>query len=92
MKHLRGKKILITIPELEKSALQLSEKDEELMMQDAMKKWQSLEVYEVGNEVDDIKKGDMIYAQSYALESGEKLEVGGKMRILIPDNAVAIIW
>ena len=92
MKHLRGKKLLITIPELEKSGLQLSEKDEELMMQDAMKKWQSLEVYEVGSEVEDIKKGDMIYAQSYALESGEKLEVNGKMRILIPDNAVAIIW
>ena len=57
-----------------------------------MKKWQSLEVFAVGNEVEDVKKGDMVYAQSYALETGEKVEVEGKMKILIPDNAIAIIW
>ena len=67
-------------------------KNEEMMMQDAMKKWQSLEVFAVGNEVEDVKKGDMVYAQSYALETGEKVEVEGKMKILIHDNAIAIIW
>ena len=92
MTNLRGKRVLITVPELKKSALEISAKDEELMMQEAMKKWQSLEVYAVGNEVEDIKKGDMVYAQTYALESGEKIEVDGSMRILIPDNAVAIVW
>jgi len=75
-----------------KSSISISEKDEEMMMQDAMKKWQSLEVFAVGNEVEDVKKGDMVYAQSYALETGEKVEVEGKMKILIPDNAIAIIW
>lgn len=92
MTNLRGKRVLITVPELKKSALEISAKDEELMMQEAMKKWQSLEVYAVGNEVEGIKKGDMVYAQTYALESGEKIEVDGSMRILIPDNAVAIVW
>ncbi len=92
MKNLRGKRVLVTIPELKKSSISISEKDEEMMMQDAMKKWQSLEVFAVGNEVEDVKKGDMVYAQSYALETGEKVEVEGKMKILIPDNAIAIIW
>lgn len=92
MKNLRGKRVLVTIPELKKSSISISEKDEEMMMQDAMKKWQSLEVFAVGNEVEDVKKGDMVYAQSYALETGEKVEIEGKMKILIPDNAIAIIW
>ena len=69
MKSLRGKKVLITIPELKKSNISLS-----------------------GAEVTDVNKGDMVYVQSYSLETGEKIEVDGKMRILIPENAIAIIW
>jgi hypothetical protein len=92
MKNLRGKRVLVTIPELKKSAIEVSAKDEEMMMQDAMKKWQSLEVFAIGDEVEGIKKEDKVYVQSYALESGEKIEVDGRLRILVPDNAIAMIW
>jgi len=57
-----------------------------------MKKWEKLEIFAVGSEIEELKKGDMVYAQSYALESGEKIEIDGKMRILIPDTAIAIVW
>ena len=92
MNKLRGKRVLVTVPELKKSAVELSIKDEEMIMMEAMKKWQSLEIYEVGDDVVDLKQGDKVYVQTYALESGEKIEVDGKMRILIPDTAVAIVW
>ena len=90
MKNLRGKRVLITVPELKKSNIAISEKDEEMMMQEAMKKWQSLEIFAVGDEVEGLKKEDMVYVQTYALESGEKIEVEGKMRILVPDTAIAL--
>ena len=32
MKNLRGKRVLVTIPELKKSSISISEKDEEMMM------------------------------------------------------------
>jgi DNA-binding transcriptional regulator/RsmH inhibitor MraZ len=92
MKSLRGKRVLITIPELKKSKIEISAQDEEAIMAAAMKKWEKLEVFAVGTEVEKLKKGDMVYAQSYALESGEKIEIDGKMRILIPDTAIAIVW
>lgn len=92
MKSLRGKKVLITIPELKKSKIEISSKDEDMIMRDAMKKWEKLEVFEIGSEVEEIKKGDIVYIQSYALETGEKVEIDGKMRILVPDNAIVIIW
>ena len=92
MNKLRGKRVLVTVPELKKSPVELSAKDEEMIMMEAMKKWQSLEIYEVGDDVVDLKPGDKVYVQTYALESGEKIEVDGKMRILIPDTAVAIVW
>jgi hypothetical protein len=92
MKSLRGKRILVTIPETKKSAVELSAKDEEAIMQEAMKKWRKLEIFAVGDEVVDLKEGDKVYIQTYALETGEKIDIDGKVKILVPDNSVAIIW
>lgn len=90
--NLRGKRVLITVPEMKKTSIELSSKDEELIMQEAMKKWQKLEVYAVGDEVSNISVRDQVYIQTYAIESGEKIEIEGRMRILVPENAIAIVW
>lgn len=92
MKSLRGKRVLLTMPELKKSAVELSAKDEEMIMQEAMKKWLRLEIFAVGDEVTDVKVGDKVYVQTYALESGEKIEIDGSIKLMVPDNAIAIIW
>ena len=92
MKTLRGKRVLVTVPELKKSAIEISAKDEEMIMQEAMKKWEKIEVFAVGDEVDGVNKGDMVYVQTYALESGEKISINDHMRILVPENAIAIVW
>ena len=92
MKNLRGKRVMITVPELKKAPVELSAKDEDMIMQEAMKKWQKLEVFAIGEEVTDIKVGDIVYVQTYALETGEKVEIDGKMKIIIPDNSIAFVW
>jgi hypothetical protein len=92
MKSLRGKRVLLTMPELKKSAVELSAKDEEAIMQEAMKKWLKLEVFAVGDEVTDVKVGDKVYVQTYALESGEKIEIDGAIKLMVTENAIAIIW
>lgn len=89
---LRGKRVLITVPELKKAAVELSAKDEEARMMEAMKQWQKLEVFVTGDEIVGVEKGDMVYVQTYALESGERIEVDGVIKILIPDTAIAIVW
>ena len=89
---LRGKRVLISTPELKKSALELTSKDEDLIMRDAMKQWQKLEVFAVGDEVTNLNAGDSVYIQTYALESGERIEIEGNIKFLVPDTAVAIIW
>ena len=89
---LRGKRVLISTPELKKSALELSASDEDMIMREAMKQWQKLEVFAVGDEVTNLNVGDMVYIQTYALESGERIEIEGNIKFLVPDTAVAIIW
>jgi hypothetical protein len=89
---LRGKRVLISTPELKKSAIELSAADEDMIMRDAMKQWQKLEVFAVGDEVTNLNAGDSVYIQTYALESGERIEIEGNIKFLVPDTAVAIIW
>ena len=89
---LRGKRVLISTPELKKSALELTSKDEDMIMREAMKQWQKLEVFAVGDEVTNLNAGDLVYIQTYALESGERIEIDGNIKFLVPDTAVAIIW
>jgi hypothetical protein len=92
MKTLRGNRILINRPEVKESALELSEKDKALVEADYRKTWSSLEVFAVGEKVEDIKAGDLIYVRATALELSEKIEVDGKLKFMVHEQDVAIIW
>ena len=92
MKTLRGNRILINRPEVKESALELSEKDKALVEAELRKTWSSLEVHAVGEKVEDVKAGDLVYVRATALELSEKIEVDGKLKFMIHEQDVAIIW
>ena len=74
-KKLRGRTILVSVPERKKSALELSAKDEEAMMQEAAKLWSKLTVYATGDKVEEVSVGDEVYVRTSALnmETVERL-------------------
>ena len=92
MTHFTVERVVVSEPESKKSGIEIAAQDEDMMIQEAMKKWEKIEVFAVGDEVEDIKKGDMVYVQTYALESGEKISIDDHMRILVPENSIAIVW
>ena len=92
MKNFRGRKVLINVPELKKSSIELTAKDEEAIMKDAMKLWSKLEVFEVGNAVEGIRPGAIVYVSTSALASAEKIEIDGSMKMLINDLDVIFEW
>ena len=51
-----------------------------------------IEVFAVGDEVIDLKIGDKVYVQTYALESGEKIEIDSTIKLMVPESTIAIIW
>jgi hypothetical protein len=93
-KLLRGRTILVDVPVRKESAIQLSEKDEEHIMQETIKLWNKLNVYAVGDKVEDVKVGDKVYVRTSALnlETVERLEVGGSMKFVLSEMDVVIIW
>ncbi len=93
-KLLRGRTILVDVPVRKESGIQLSEKDEEHIMKEAMKMWNKLTVYAVGDKVEDVKAGDQVYIRtaSLNLEIVERIEIDGAMKFVLNEGDVVIVW
>jgi histidinol phosphatase-like enzyme len=93
-KKLRGRTILLSIPERKKSVIELSSKDEEAMMAEAVKMWNKLTVYAVGDKVEDVKAGDQVYIRTTALnlEIVERIDIDGKIKFVLNEGDVVIVW
>jgi len=93
-KKLRGRTILVSIPERKKSGLELSAKDEEAIMADAMKLWSRLTVFAIGDKVEEVAVGDQVYVRTGALnmEQVERIDIDGSVKLVLNEGDVVIIW
>jgi len=89
---LLGKRILINVPVIEKAAIELSPAQEAEREKEAIKKWTQLEVHSVGDEVEKVKAGDKVYVNTYALEGAEKIEIDDKIKLLVKEFDIAIVY
>jgi hypothetical protein len=93
-KSLRGRTILLDIPKKKETGLQLSAKDEDAIMQEAMKMWSKLNVFAVGEKVEEVKEGDKVYIRTNALnlEVVERIDIEGETKLVLNEGDVVIIW
>lgn len=93
-KKLRGRAILVDIPERKESTIQLTAKDEDAVMQETIKLWNRLNVYAVGDKVEEVAPGDKVYIriESLNLETVERIDIDGKVKFLLNEGDVVIIW
>ena len=91
-KTLRGRRILIEVPEKKESIITLSEKDKDALMYEAMKQWNRLTIYAVGDKVEDVVAGDVVYIAVSQLEHAEKVDIDGSVKLMLNEMDIAIIW
>ena len=93
-KQLRGRTILVNIPKRKESTIQLSAKDEDMMMQDAVKMWNKLTVYAIGDKVEDVAEGDLVYIRTSSLnmETVERIDIDGEVELVLNEGDVVIVW
>jgi len=93
-KKLRGRTILLSIPERKKSVIELSSKDEEALMAEAVKMWNKLTVFAVGDKVEEVFVGDQVYVRTSALnlEVVERIDIDGETKLVLNEGDVIIIW
>lgn len=93
-KQLRGRTILLDVPKRKESAIQLSVKDEDMIMQEAVKMWNKLTVYAVGDKVEEVKEGDQVYVRTSALnmETVERIDIDGEVKLVLNELDVVMVW
>lgn len=89
---LKGKRVLLSKPELEKSQIHITPDVQENLDRENMKKWTHLEVFAVGDAVENIKIGDVVYVPKGGLERSDVVEIEGQIKLMVSDFDVAIIW
>ena len=91
-KTLRGRRILIEVPKKKESVITLSEKDKDALMYEEMKAWNRLTIYAVGDKVEDVVPGDVVYIAVSSLEHSEKVDIDGSVKLMLNEMDIAIIW
>mgnify|MGYP003651234092 FL=1 len=91
-KTLRGRRILIEVPVKKESAIKLSQKDDDALMYEAMKAWNRLTIYAIGDKVEDVVVGDVVYIAVSQLEHAEKVDIDGSVKLMLNEMDIAIIW
>ena len=93
-KKLRGRTILLDIPQRKESTLQLTTKDEDAIMADAMKLWSKLTVFAIGEKVEEVEVGDKVYIRTSALnmEQVERIDIDGAVKLVLNEGDVVIVW
>lgn len=91
-KVLRGRRILVEVPVKKESVIKLSTKDDDALMYEAMKQWNRLTIYAVGDKVEDVVVGDLVYIAVGQLEHAEKVDIDGSVKLMLNEMDVAIIW
>ena len=93
---LRGNKVLLDKPEKKeedsKLDLILSKDDEKDIEKDMMKEWTHLNVFAVGEEVNDVKVGDKVYVRTGALHNAEIIDMDGKIKMMVLVHDIIMIW
>jgi hypothetical protein len=92
MKKLIGKRVLLNKPEKPESKVVLSAEAEASLEQDMMKKWTALEVFATGDEVDIVSPGDLVYVETYALQSAGVVQLEEGIKLMIAERDIAIVW
>ena len=93
-KQLRGRTILVNIPKRKESTIQLSAKDEDMIMQEAVKMWNKLTIYAIGDKVEDVSVGDVVYIRTSSLnmETVERIDIDGEVKLVLNEGDIVIVW
>tara|TARA_R110000868_G_C10910742_1_gene764953 strand:+ start:1497 stop:1790 length:294 start_codon:yes stop_codon:yes gene_type:complete len=93
-KKLRGRTILVDVPKRKESTIQLSAKDEDAIMHEAVKMWNKLVIYAIGDKVEDVSVGDVVYIRTSSLnmETVERIDIDGEVKLVLNEGDVVMVW
>lgn len=87
-----GPRVILTLPEINKPSLQLSEDLEREWMEKEFKKFDKLEVFAIGTDVTGLEVGDSVTVNPMFVRNAERVTIEGKERIVVRYPDITLIW
>jgi hypothetical protein len=89
---LRGQRILLVLPQVPDMKVIVDEKLKQEIAQEYYAKADKLEVFMVGELVEDLKTGDKVYVPVRELQQASLVEIDNKKYAMINVLSIALIW
>lgn len=88
----RGPRVLLTPPVIKESSIEVDEKLKKELLEEQMKKWTRLDVFAVGDEVQNIEVGDKVFVNPLFIRNSENIEIEGETKIIVRAADISVVW
>ena len=89
---LKGSRVLLNEPDFKKPAIELSPEALSEFEKEQMKKFNSLEVFAVGDKVDWIKPGDFVRVSPSVMAMSEVIEIDDNPKLMVREIDIDLVW
>lgn len=91
-KSVKGIRVLLTLPERDTKGIELSPELKEELDREYAAKLDKLEVYAIGETVEGITVGDLVYVPTEELKRGTFVTINDEPKLMVSALAVALVW
>jgi hypothetical protein len=91
-KKLNGVRVLLSLPPRDTKGIELSPELKEELDREYAAQLDKLEVYAVGDAVEGIKIGDVVYVPTEELKRGTFVTINGESKLIVYSMAIALVW
>ena len=89
---LGGRRILLNKPKRPESILELTPETAARLDEEFAKKWNKLQIYAVGDAVEEWKVGEYIFVPGHVLQHAEGVDMDGELKIMVGEHDIAFRW
>ena len=89
---LKGSRVLLNEPDFKKPTIELSPEALSEFEKEQMKKFDSLEVFAVGDKVEWLKPGELVRVSPSVMAMSEVVEIDGNQKLMVREIDIDIVW
>ena len=91
-KQLKGYRVLLSLPPRDTKGIELSPELEEELNKEYASKMDNLEIYAIGDTVDNLQIGERVYVPVEELKRGTFVTINGEQKIMVSSMGIALVW
>ena len=84
--------MVLSLPPRDTKGIELSPELKEQLDREYAAQLDKLEVYAVGDAVDGVKEGDVVYVPTEELKRGTFVNINGEPKLMVSAMSIGLIW